>query len=550
MTNWNLETDVLIVGSGGGALTAAILAHDHGANTVVVERSSLVGGTTAVSGGALWTPMNTHMKDLGISDSREEALEYCLKITEGRAADTLVEAYIDTAHIMADYLEAKTPLVFSAMTMPDYHPQEKGAKTGGRCLESNLYDINELGEWKGKVRPNAIPFMNHQTTEEQYSTYKMMVNAANMPADLVMERMDKGLTGRGHALIAGLLKACLDRNITILLETRALDLISEDGRVIGVRTQKEGKDYLVKALGGVILGCGGFEWNEKLKNKYLQGVITHPHSPPFNEGDGIIMAAEVGADLINMHEAWWMPALEVSGDEYEGRPYSYVCVTERSCPHNIIVNRRGRRFVNESASYNEMMKAFFFVNENGTGYRNLPCWQICDSQYRESYTFLTICPGDPDPEWIIKDNTLEGLSKKIGVDADGLVETVKRFNGFVQDGKDQDFERGTYAYDQYMGDMDRGPGPAANLGSITKPPFYALQIYAGAIGTKGGARTDKDAQVLNVRGKAIAGLYAIGNTMAGVSGPGYYGPGGSIGPGMTFGYRAGIHAAGEAKKQR
>lgn len=546
MKNWNLETDVLVVGSGGAALTAAILAHDHGARTVVIERSDKVGGTTAVSGGALWTPMNSHMKDLGISDSREEALEYCMKITEGRADDTLVEAFVDTAHIMAEYLESHTPLVFSAMTMDDYHPEEKGGKTGGRSLEANIYNINALGEWKDRVRPHAIPVMNHQTTEEQFTKFRMILNAGNMPLDEVMERMDKGLVGRGNALIGGLLKGCLDRNISILFETRARDLILEDGRVVGVRAEKEGDDYLVKATGGVILGCGGFEWNESLKNKYLQGVITHPHSPPFNEGDGIIMAAQAGADLINMHEAWWMPALSVPGDEYEDHPYSHLLVTERSVPHNILVNRQGRRFVNESSSYNEMMKAFFHVNENGTGYRNLPCWVILDTQYREKYNFVTSLPGEPDPEWAFKDDTLEGLARKAGIDAEGLVETVDRFNGFVQAGKDLDYGRGDCGYDRYMGD-DSAPHP--NLGSIRKPPFYALPAYAGAIGTKGGPKTDENAQVLNIKGNAIGGLYAIGNTMSGVSGPGYYGPGGTIGPGMTFGYRAGIHAAGEAKRR-
>ncbi len=547
MKEWDLEADVLVVGSGGAALTAAILAHDHGARTIVMERSSKVGGTTAVSGGALWTPMNSHMKDLGVPDTREEALAYCLKITEGRASDSLVEAYVDTAHVMADYLEAKTPLVFSAMTMADYHPEQVGGKSGGRSLESNIYDINELGEWKDKVRPHAIPVMNHQTTEEQFTTYEMILNAANIPMDLVLERMDKGLVGRGNALIAGLLKGCIDRGVTVLLETRALELITEAGRVIGVRAEKEGEDYRVKANGGVILGCGGFEWNETLKNKYLQGVITHPHSPPYNEGDGITMAAEVGADLTNMHEAWWMPALAVPGDEYEGHPYNYVCVTERSCPHGILVNRQGRRFVNESASYNDMMKAFFHVDENGTGYRNLPCWAILDSQYRENYTMVTVCPGDPDPEWAIKDDTLEGLAEKIGIDASGLVDTVARFNGFAQKGKDLEFERGDCAYDRYMGDRS---APHPNLGAIATPPFYAIEVFAGAIGTKGGPRTDVDARVLNVRGRAIPGLYAIGNTASGVSGPGYYGPGGTIGPGMTFGYRAGIHAADEVNRQK
>lgn len=547
MTKWDLEADVVVIGSGGAALTAAILAHDHGARTVVLERSNKVGGTTATSGGALWAPMNSHMKELDISDSREESLEYCLKLTEGRAADSVVESYVDNAHKMADYLERTTPLVLGAMTMADYHPEEPGGKLGGRALEAQLYDINALGEWKDKVRSHAIPVMNHMTTEEQFRVYKMILNASNMPMDLVLERMDKGLVGRGNALIAGLLKGCLDRGITVHLETRALELVRENGRVVGVQADKAGKDYLVKAAGGVILGCGGFEWNDDLKNKHLQGVITHPVSPPFNEGDGTLMAAEVGADMINMHEAWWFPSTVVPGEEYEGRRYHQLCVTERTCPHSILVNAAGRRFVNEAASYNDMVKPFFRFNENGTGYRNMPCWLILDSQYREKYHLLTVLPDDPDPEWLIKDDTLEGLAETIGVDRQGLVETVARFNGFARAGKDLDFDRGYSAYERYMGDRS---APHPNLGSIEKAPFFAVQLHPGALGTKGGPRTDKDAQVLDVRGRAIPGLYAIGNTASPVSGPGYYGPGGTVGPGMTFGYLAGIHAAGEAKKQK
>ncbi|MFB3813520.1 MAG: FAD-binding protein [Terriglobales bacterium] len=544
MQHWDLQADVVVVGSGGGALTAAILAHDQGANTVVLERTNKVGGTTACSGGAAWMPMNSHMKELGISDSREEALAYCKKITEGRAADSLVEAYVDNAPKIVDYLESKTPLRFSPMTMPDYHPEEPGGKLGGRALEAKLFNLNELGEWKDKVRSHAIPFMNHQTTEEQFVTYQMMLNPSNMPVDLVLDRMEKGWVGRGNGLIAALLKGCLDRNITILLETRALELIKEDGRVIGVRSQRQGKDFLVKAAGGVVLACGGFEWNEDLKKKHLYGVITHPVSPPFNEGDGTIMAAEVGADMINMHEVWWMQSTRIEGDEYEGKPYNQLCVTERICPHSILVNRRGRRFVNESASYNDISKSHFVVNENGTGYKNLPSWLILDSQYRAKYHVQTICPGDPDPEWLVKDDTLEGLAKKVGIDPAGLAETVARFNSFARQGKDPDFDRGFSAYERYMGDPS---APHPNLGTIEKPPFYAVPMYAGALGTKGGPRTDHNGQVLDVRGRPIGGLYAAGNVMAPVSGPGYYGPGGTIGPGIVFGFLAGRHAAEQAK---
>ncbi|UCF57133.1 MAG: FAD-dependent oxidoreductase [Deltaproteobacteria bacterium] len=548
MKKWDFEADVVVVGSGGAGFTAAILAHEHGAKPVILERTDKVGGTTAISGGAVWIPMNSHMKELGAIDSREEALTYCKKLTAGRAADILVETFVDTGHRMVDFIEKNTPVAFAPMTMPDYHPEEEGAKRGGRSIEPQIYDLSQLGEWQDKVRSHPLfPFMGCVTSEELWHKYKVLLNAKNLPVELIMERMDKGLVVHGKALIGGLLKASLDRNIPILLETRGLGLIRENGRVIGVRAEKEGKDYLVRARGGVVLASGGFEWNEELKNKYLPGVITHPNTPPFNEGDGLIMAAEIGADLANMSEVWWMPSTHVPGDEFEGRPYSNLCIAERTAPHCILVNRQGRRFVNEAATYNEVVKPFFNVNENGTGYRNLPCWAISDSQYREKYTLMAVSPEDPDPDYFFKADTLEDLAKKIGVDANGLAETVSRFNRFAREGKDLDFGRGDSAYDRFAGDKTT-PHPV--LGTIEKPPFYAIPIYPGSLGTKGGPRTNKDAQVLDVRGRVIAGLYAAGNAAAGVSGPAYYGGGGVIGLAMTFGYLAGIHAAKEAKKQK
>lgn len=546
MDKWDLTADVVVVGSGGSAFLAAIAARKAGASVVMMEKSDKVGGTTAVSGGAMWIPMNKHMASLGISDSREEALAYCKKLTNGRAADSMVEKYVDTAPQVLAFIETNTDVRFGAMTMPDYHPEEAGAKMGGRSIEPQLFDITQLGEWREKVRPNALPFMAAVTCEELWGEYKVNISPANLPIEMIIDRMDKGLVVQGNALIAGLLKASLELGITILLETRAMALVRENGRVVGVRAQKEGADYAVGANGGVVLATGGFEWNDALKKKYLPGVLTHPNTPPFNEGDGAIMAAELGADLALMHEVWWMPSTSVPGEEYEGKPYSQLCIAERACPHTILVNRMGQRFANEASNYNDLGKAFGHFNENGTGFRNLPAFAILDTQYREKYSLLTVSPGDPDPEWFIKADTLEELADMIGVDKKGLLETVARFNGFARAGKDRDFGRGDSAYDRYVGDVS---APYPNLGTIEKSPFYAAPMHPGALGTKGGPRTNVDAQVLDVRGAVIEGLYAAGNAMAAVSGPSYYGGGTCIGLGATFGYLAGIHAAGEAKKR-
>jgi succinate dehydrogenase/fumarate reductase flavoprotein subunit len=313
---------------------------------------------------------------------------------------------------------------------------------------------------------------------------------------------------------------------------------------VGVALEREGKEFLVRADGGVVLACAGFEWNEEMKEKFLPGPLTHPQSPPFNEGDGLVMAMEVGADVGNMTEAWWIPSGVVVGEEYEGKGLSRFIVAERNLPHTIMVNRFGERFVNEGATYNEMGRVFHQFDPNVYGHHNLPCWLVFDRQYRERYPLMTVMPGDPDPEWLERDETLEGLGLKVGIDPQRLQATVNRWNGFVHQDRDLDFNRGQRAIERYYGD----PGyREPNFGTIEKPPYYALPLYPGALGTKGGPRINVKGQVLNVRGEVIGGLYGAGNVVASPAGPAYWAGGGTIGPAMTWGYICGTNAAKEAK---
>jgi succinate dehydrogenase/fumarate reductase flavoprotein subunit len=539
--HWDEEVDVVVVGSGGSGLTAAILARDQGAQVLALERSDKVGGTTAVSGGGLWIPLNHHLEELGVRDSREEALAYCKRLTAGRAPDELVETFVDTAHQMVRYLEEHTPVELNACTLPDYQSELEGAKVGGRTLDPQPFDKKELGEWAERLRPSPLMFFP-LTIEENL---KALARPQDVPVSTIVERMKKGLVASGNSLIGRLLKGCLDRGIPLLLETRARELIREDGRVVGLRAERAGKDFLVRARGGVVLACGGFEWSEELWAKFIPGPVTHRCSPPHNEGDGLTMAAELGADLANMSETWLYPGAVIPGEEHEGHPVSRWIIGERTLPHSVLVNRYGQRFVNEGANYNDMAKAFYNFDPKAYDFCNLPCWSIMDSQYRAKYLILTVMPTDPDPEWLVKEDTLEALAQRLGIDAQGLLATVARFNDFARQGKDEDFGRGESGYERWLGD------PTAhhpNLGSIEKPPFYALTVHVGAAGTKGGPRTNAEGEVLNVRGEVIPGLYAAGNAMAGVSGPGYYGGGGTIGLGMTWGYICGINAAKAAKE--
>ena len=530
---WDLEADVVVAGTGGAGLTAAILAHDQGANVVVIERSDKVGGTTAVSGGGLWIPMNDHMSEVGATDSRDEALAYCLALTAGQAPAELVETFVDTAPVMVRYLEEHTPLKFTATQMPDYRAEEQGAKLGGRTLDPEMLLKSELGEWADKLRPSPLMFVPLKIEE----SLKGMSQPKSIPVAVVVDRMKKGIVASGNALVGRLLKGCIERNITIMLETRARELVREGGAVVGLSADRDGQPYSMSAKGGVILACGGFEWNDKLREEHLPVDVAGHCSPASNEGDGLAMALEAGAEIGNMDQAWIYPGGTVPSEEHEGRPVSRWIMAERTLPHVILVNKAGRRFANEAQNYHDLGKSF-------SDEANLPCWAILDGQYRSKYPILTIMPGDPDPDWLTKAGSLEELASVLGIDGGGLRSTVERWNEMVGQGKDTDFGRGEGGYERWLGDPE---APHPNLGTITEPPFYALPVFAHSAGTKGGPKTNSKGEVIDAQGHAIPGLYAAGNVMANIAGPGYYGGGGTIGTAMTWGYLCGINAAKAAQ---
>lgn len=539
------NVDVLVVGSGATGLTAAILAHDGGAKVAVIEKTDRIGGTSAVSGGGLWIPMNSHMKDIGFDDSREEALAYCRALSMGRSDEELVETFVDRASEMIDYLEAHTPLRFNAVSAPDYHPEVPGGKLGGRTLDPKPFDSNTLGKWRELLRsPSALAFPI--TLKEVYEEFKAFFQPWKIPQDLLVERMMNGTVCLGQALVAPLLKAAADRGIPLLTSTRVKSLRKEKQRVTGLVAQREGRTVEIDAK-AVILATGGFEWNESLKASFVPGLVTHPNSPPCATGDGLLMAMEVGALLGNMSEVWQYPSVAVPGETYDGQQLSRGIKAERSGPHVIWVNSRGERFVNEAANYNSIGKAFATMEANAPRFRNMPAWAVLDSQYRERFVLGTTMPDDPDPQWIVKADTIEELAKKIEVNPARLLETIARWNAFCIEGHDRDFDRGESQFDKYQGDP---LSPHPNLGTIEKGPFFAFQVRAGALGTKGGPRTSVRAEVLDVHRQPIEGLYAVGNVAAAIAGPNYYGAGSTLGPGMTMAYIAGKEAAARAAAKR
>jgi succinate dehydrogenase/fumarate reductase flavoprotein subunit len=546
--SWDLEVDVAVLGSGGAALAAAVTAADGGAATVVLERADLVGGTSATSGGICWIPNNHHQAALGIQDSREDALAYLSSLSLGVMDMELATAFIDNGPAAIRYLEENTPLKFHiAIGYPDYHPENPGGKpAGGRSLDPDLFSFKELGPWADRVNRQGTD-LHPQAPVRPVMLVESMETGLPSP-EVLQERASRDERGLGQALIGALLKGCLDREVPVMTGIRARDLVRSGDAVIGVRCERDGRDYWVKARKAVILATGGFEWNRDLVNAFLRGPLDGPASPPENEGDGLLMAMDIGAALGNMSEAWWMPTIPIPGETVRGKPLFRLCLAERTLPGSILVNRRGRRFVNEAANYNDIGRAFHTFDPLEFSFANNPAWLVFDEGFRSRYPIGGYMPGAPLPDgFLFTGETLESLAAAIGVDAANLEATVERFNTYAAKGEDPDFQRGVSAYDTYNGDRSK-PGAFATLGTIEQAPFHAIKLVAGALGTKGGPKTNADGQVLDIRGRVIPGLYAAGNAMAGSTGLVYGGAGGTLGPGLTFGYLAGRAAAREAPR--
>jgi len=532
---WDREVDVVVMGSGGAALTAAILASDQGAQVLVLEKAAQIGGTTAFSGGVPWIPMNRYMREAGIEDNREDALKYLRRLTGGKEPDPhLLEVYVDNAHKMIDYLHEHTPLRFAVpKNYPEYYNNLPGARAG-RSLDPVPFDLNQVGEWGPKIRQN--PMFPPLTLEEGGAV-------GGVDFAKIAERMEKNIVTMGRALVGALVKGLLDRGVEILTETPGRELVVNDaGEVIGLVAEQNGRKLYIGARKGVVLASGGFEWNKELVRAFLKGHVTHPMSPPGNEGDGLIMAMEVGAALANMSEAWWYPTMQDPTFEYEGHVLNQLG-GGRMGPNSIIVNRHGKRFVNEGTTYMDMPKSFYVYDPVALEWPNEPpVWMIFDQQLKDKTMIITMMPGEEAPDWVPRADTIRGLAEKIGVDPDGLEATVNRWNENARKGVDPDFHRGTTFFENLNGG---GGNPEANIGTIEKPPFYAVPIYYGTLGTCGGPRINENGQVISLRGKPISGLYAAGNAAMGITGQAYASAGGTIGPAMTFGYLAGI-AVGRA----
>lgn len=558
------QFDVIVVGSGAGAMLAAIAAADEGLQPLVIEKMPLMGGTSATSGGGIWIPDNHDLASAGLKDSVDAAFRYVRTCARGLASDDRILAYVETARHMARYL-GKIGVPYRCVpSYADYYPTLEGAMPGGRTMDPLDFNAGKLGVADldlmrptcpgqlifGRMHINAFDARS-MLARERKSKFVLMWIMARYFLDYPWRRKtrrDRRLTG-GQALLGGLFAALRNRKIPLWLNTPMQSLIQENGRVTGVVVRRNGQELRLSARRAVVLGAGGFERNQAMREQYLpkptdQAWTATP--PDGNTGDAIRAGADVGGALDLMANTWGAPTLFVPKEEK-----FRALFVERSLPGCMVVNARGERFLNESGPYPEFQQAMF-ANHAQTG-GAVPAWIVFDADFRAKYPIGPMMPSTAVPDsrlrksWLDtvywKGDTLEQLATRIGVDPAGLVASAARMGEFAVTGKDLDFGRGDTVFDRYYGDVNVKPNP--NLAPIAKGPFYAMKLYPGDIGTKGGLVTDREARVLDRDGCVIEGLYCVGNNSASVMGPSYPGAGSTLGPALTFAYRAVAHMAGK-----
>ncbi len=492
---------VAVVGSGAAGLAAAFAAAQGGARVIVYEQEDKLGGTTALSGGNAWLPAHAELED----DSPELALTYLRELSLGDADDELLQVFTREAGPTAARLQRDTPLRLQPIPYCDYHAERAGGRPqGGRTLEPQPYDPStQVRDLLRDAANIAGPI-----------TYVELATG-DINRERLAERREKGTITLGRALLAGLLQACLDADVEVRTGTRIRERPDADA---------------------VVLATGGFERNPQLSRAFLRGPMLAPVGAPSARGDGLRIAMSAGAALGCMSEAWWCPSISIPGETIDGTPMFRLILTERARPGSLIVDGSGRRFVNEAQNYNDLGRTLQNFDPGEFKFPHVPAWLVFDSGYRRSYRLGPLGKRDPDPDWLAKGDTVGELADRVGVPGDALEQTVERFNDGARLGADRDFGRGSYPYDRFIG----------SIGPLENGPYYGLRVLPGCLSTKGGPRTDSEGRVLAVNdGSPIRGLYAAGNVAASAFGLAYPGAGGTLGPALVFGLRAGDAAAAD-----
>jgi len=545
--------DLLVVGSGSG-MAAALAAHESGLSVLIVEKSSVIGGSTARSGGALWLPASPVLAEAGAGDTIERAGTYLKSVVGESASAARGAAFLANLAPAVEMLRRTTPMrLFWAKDYSDYHPEAPGGSAAGRTCECRPFDTSILGAYRSRLRAGVMKVsVPMPTTGADYRWLNLMARRPAKGLPLVAKRLAQGvgglLLGRhyvagGQALAAGLFSGVLQAGIPIWTDTTLTQLTTDAGNVTGAVVEQNGQDYHITARRGVVLAAGGFDHDMDMRWKF-QSEALQPNASlgaETNTGDAIRIGQEVGAAIDLMEQSWWFPAVAPLPG---GSPA--VMLAERSLPGSLIVDQNGERFTNESADYMSFGQSVLAREHAGRPVESM--WIVFDQQYRNGYVFAAeLFPRMPIPQtWYDagiahKSDDLGDLASQMGVPREQFLHNIARFNDGAYAGDDPDFRRGQSAYDRYYGDPTVTPNP--NLRPLTQGPFYAVKMVLSDLGTCGGLRADDRARVLREDGTTIEGLYALGNAAANVFGDTYPGAGATIAQGLVFGYIAARDAA-------
>lgn len=548
------DVDLVVIGSGTG-MAAALAAHERGLSVVIVEKSAYVGGSTARSGGALWLPASTVIKVDGGADTAARAKTYLDAVVDGTAPAQRSDAFLANVGETIELLRRATPMrLFWAKEYSDYHPEAPGGTAVGRTCECRPLDSAILGRYRTRLRPGVMEAkVPIPTTGADYRWMNLMSRVPRKGLPVIAKRLGQGIGGLalkrryvagGQALAAGLFAGVLRAGIPVWTDTTLRRLVTDGDRVSGVVLDHNGEDITVSARRGVVLAAGGFDHDMDMRWKFQSESLGEHASlgAETNTGDAIRIAQDAGAATDLMDQAWWFPAVAaLPGADPK------VMLAERSLPGSLIVDQTGSRFVNEATDYMTFGQRLLERERAGNPVESM--WIVFDQGYRNSYVFAAeLFPRMAIPQrWYDagiahRADSIAGLAPRIGLDASTLTATVERFNENAAAGVDPDFLRGASAYDRYYGDPTVTPNP--NLRPLNRGPFYAVEMVLSDLGTCGGLRVDDHARVLREDGRAIDGLYAIGNTAANAFGTTYPGAGATIAQGLVYGYIAAADAAG------
>lgn len=551
MKNW----DVIVIGSGAAGFATAVTACCKGFSVLMLEKAPHFGGTSAISGGAVWINDTDQARQAGKSGSPDAIKTYLRTIIgDANYRPALVDAFVESGREALAFLEQEGAVKYSLRPLsPDYYPDEAGAVDAGRALEVVEFDGRELGEHFSTLRsppPGMLLFggmMVNRVDIQHFLDMRRSWTSFRHCSRLLLRygrdrlRHPRGTRlAMGNALIARMATLALRKGLDLALNVNVTALIEEQGRVTGVTLKREGKEEQLRARCGVVLAAGGFAAGQ-IAAQFRPATQQHfTMSPATNDGAAFQLAGRVGAqEGANLpSNFFWAPVSVLRHPDGTEERFPHL-VTDRAKPGVIAVNQRGVRFVNESNSYHHFASAMQQQPENA------PCYLIGDALAMKNYGLGLARPAPVNNDALInagylhKADTLAALAQQLNLDSLTLEETVARYNRDAANGTDSEFRKGGNSYNRAMGDPAHQPN-ACNA-PLSQGPFYAITLYTGDLGTSRGLVTTADAQVMNQQNEAIPGLYAVGNDMDSMMAGTYPGPGITLGPALTFGYLAAKH---------